>query len=124
METKNFISADLVKSNKSNNQVWMVSCQDTQPKFCKNARTALRYIFMLKKNTGAFIPRSVIEQLKMEISLSKDPEDPVTMIRRQIEDSKPQPNVKVIFTSEPEKPAEPKKRSRSKKSQKASTAAM
>ena len=71
MEKKNFINAHLVKSNKSYNKVWMVTTEDWEPKFCKNARAALKYIFMLKRSTGRYVASDTIEKLRLEIALSK-----------------------------------------------------
>ena len=59
MEKKNFINAKLVKSNKSFRKVWMVTTEGWEPKFCNNAKTALKYIFMLKRSTGGLKSPSV-----------------------------------------------------------------
>ena len=71
METRNFISAKLVKSNKSFNKVWMVTAEGWEPKFCRNAKAALKYIFMLKKSTNFYVANDTIEKLRLEIALSK-----------------------------------------------------
>lgn len=70
MEQKNFINAKLVKSNKSFNKVWMVTTEGWEPKFCKNAKNALKYIFMLKRSTGRYVSADTIEKLRLEIALS------------------------------------------------------
>ncbi|MCR4602453.1 MAG: hypothetical protein K5683_02820 [Prevotella sp.] len=73
MEKKvSFINARLVKSNKSNHKVWMVTTEGWQPVFCKNAKSALKYIFQLKKSTGGFVSHDTIEKLRLEIALSKN----------------------------------------------------
>ena len=71
MEKKNFINAELVKSNRSFKKVWMVTTEGWEPKFCNNAKTALKYIFMLKRSTGGYVAKSTIEKLRFEIALSK-----------------------------------------------------
>ncbi len=71
MEKKNFINARLVKSNKSFNLVWMVTAEGWEPKFCKNAKAALKYIFMLKRSTGAYVSKNTVEKLKLEVALSR-----------------------------------------------------
>ncbi len=78
MEKKNYINAQLVKSNKSFRKVWMVTAEGWEPKFCKNAKAALKYIFMLKKSTGAYVSKGTIEALRLEIALSKK-DKPSTM---------------------------------------------
>lgn len=89
MEKKNFINADLVKSNASRNKVWMVTTEGWEPKYCKNAQNALRYIFMLKRSTGAYVSEQTIQKLRLEIALNKKTDDsPLAMIRRQIADAK------------------------------------
>lgn len=71
MEKKNFINAKLVKSNKSFGKVWMVTTEGWEPTYCKNARTALKYIFMLKRSTGGYVSKDTVEKLRLEIALSK-----------------------------------------------------
>lgn len=71
MEKKNFINAKLVKSNKSNGYVWMVTTEGLEPKFCKNAKSALKYIFMLKKSTGGYVSKDTLEKIKSHIRPAK-----------------------------------------------------
>ena len=70
MEKINFINAELVRSNASKAKVWMVTTEGWEPKYCKNAKSALRYIFMLKRSTGAYVSNQTIEKLRLEIALS------------------------------------------------------
>lgn len=70
MEKINFINAELVRSNASKAKVWMVTTEGWEPKYCKNAKNALRYIFMLKRSTGAYVSNQTIEKLRLEIALS------------------------------------------------------
>ena len=52
MEQKLFILVKTEKSNRSENNVWGVSTRSYKKKYCRNALTALRYAFILKKKTG------------------------------------------------------------------------
>ncbi len=52
MEQNLFILVKTEKSNRSENNVWVISTRSYKKKFCKNALTALRYAFILKKKTG------------------------------------------------------------------------
>ena len=54
---KREIIASVVKSNKSDNNVWAVSITgDEQPSaHCKTAYKAMRFMFLLKKQTGLYI---------------------------------------------------------------------
>ena len=52
MEQKLFILVKTAKSNRSENNVWVVSTRSYKKKYCRNALTALRYAFILKKKTG------------------------------------------------------------------------
>lgn len=52
MEQKSNILVKTEKSNRSENNVWVVSTRSYHKKYCRNALTALRYAFMLKKQTG------------------------------------------------------------------------
>ena len=52
MEQKLFILVKTEKSKRSENNVWVVSTRSYKKKYCRNALTALRYAFILKKKTG------------------------------------------------------------------------
>ena len=52
MEQKLFILVKTEKSNRSENNVWVVSTRSYKKKYCRNALTALRFVFILKKKTG------------------------------------------------------------------------
>ncbi len=52
MEQKLFILVKTEKSNRSENNVWVVSTRSYKKKYCRNALMALRYAFILKKKTG------------------------------------------------------------------------
>ena len=75
MEKIQFINAKLVKSNASRNMVWMITSEDWQPKFCKNAKSALRYIFMLKKSTGRYVSKKTLEDIRSHIPAAASTEE-------------------------------------------------
>ncbi len=63
-----------VKSNRSESMVWQVSINNEQQgmQHCKSPLKALRYAFILKKQTGVQIANETIECLKSEISRLKE----------------------------------------------------
>ena len=63
-----------VKSNRSESMVWQVSINNEQQgmQHCKSPLKALRYAFILKKQTGVQIANETIEFLKSEISRLKE----------------------------------------------------
>ncbi len=63
MEQKLFILVKTEKSNRSENNVWVVSTRSYKKKYCRNALTALRYAFILKKQTGRRIADEAFEAL-------------------------------------------------------------
>ena len=70
---KREIFASIVKSNKSDNDVWAVSITgDEQPiAHCKTAYKAMRFMFLLKKQTGLYIADESLAQLSAEIAFRK-----------------------------------------------------
>ena len=72
METKEII-VSVVKSNKSDNNVWAVAISgDEQPSaHCKSAYKAMRFMFMLKKQTGVYISGECLSMLSQEIARVK-----------------------------------------------------
>ena len=60
------ITAQLVKSNASENLVWEVSVTNSRRKkhYCLNARKTLSFLFILKKETGIAIEHDTIRHLK------------------------------------------------------------
>ena len=69
MESK-FIIVSIVKSNKSENNVWSVAISgEEQPQgFCKSAYKAMRFAFLLKKRTGVSIDEKSLKDLSHEIA--------------------------------------------------------
>ena len=72
METREIIVSQ-VKSNQSSNNVWAVAITgDEQPSaHCKSAYKAMRFMFLLKKQTGLYISGECLSQLSQEIALVK-----------------------------------------------------
>ena len=64
------------QSNKSENIVWVVSIegQDDSRQFCKSARAAMKYMFLLKSRTGLYISKEGLQMLSAEIARLKNPE--------------------------------------------------
>lgn len=64
------ITAQLVKSNASENLVWEVSITNSKCKkhYCKTARKALSYLFILKKEKNLIISYDTIRHLKAVIA--------------------------------------------------------
>lgn len=71
MEQKLFILVKTEKSNRSENNVWVVSTRSYKKKYCRNALTALRYAFILKKQTGRRIAEAAFENLMAGVKARK-----------------------------------------------------
>lgn len=71
-ETKQ-ITAQLVKSNASENLVWEVSITNSRCKkhYCKTARKTLSYLFILKKEKQLPISYETLRHLKAVIAKQK-----------------------------------------------------
>ena len=56
--------------------VWVVSIegQDDSRQFCKSARAAMKYMFLLKSRTGLYISKEGLQMLSAEIARLKNPE--------------------------------------------------
>ena len=72
-KTDQQITAQLVKSNASENLVWEVSISNSRCKkhYCKTARKALSFIFILKKNKQLPIAYDTLRHLKAVIAKQK-----------------------------------------------------
>lgn len=70
---KREIIVSVVKSNKSDNNVWAVAITgEEQPSaHCKSAYKAMRFMFFLKKQTGLYIADESLSQLSAEIARVK-----------------------------------------------------
>ena len=76
MEQKLFILVKTEKSNRSENNVWVVSTRSYKKKYCRNALTALRYAFILKKKTGRRIADEAFARLISEIRNNQSDTEP------------------------------------------------
>lgn len=72
---KQVIVAEIVKSNKSENQVWYVHVTGTDnPElqgYCKNAYKAMRFAFILKQRAQCRIDDESLQQLMLVHALTK-----------------------------------------------------
>lgn len=76
MEQKLFILVKTEKSNRSENNVWVVSTRSYKKKYCRNALTALRYAFILNKQTGRRIADEAFARLISEIRNNQSDTEP------------------------------------------------
>ena len=72
MEAK-YIIISIVKSNKSENNVWAVAITGVEKPegFCKSAYKAMRFAFLLKKRTGIMIDDASLKSLSECIAEQK-----------------------------------------------------
>jgi len=72
MEAK-VIIVSIVKSNKSENNVWAVGItgEEQEQAYCKSAYKAMRFAFLLKKQTGFYIEDDSLKMLSEEIARQK-----------------------------------------------------
>jgi hypothetical protein len=81
MEQKSNILARTEKSNRSENNVWVVNAPGFENKYCRNALKALRYAFFLKRGTGCRIDDESFNALMAAIRQGKSQtaeEEPAT----------------------------------------------
>jgi hypothetical protein len=69
----NVIIVSVEKSNKSENNVWAVAITGEEQKqaYCKSARMAMRFAYLLKKRTGLYIEDLSMKLLSEEIARQK-----------------------------------------------------
>ena len=72
MEAK-VIIVSVVKSNKSENNVWAVAItgEEQEQAYCKSAWKAMKFAFLLKKQTGLYIEDDSLKMLSEEIARQK-----------------------------------------------------
>ena len=72
MEAK-VIIVSVVKSNKSENNVWAVGItgEEQEQAYCKSAYKAMKFAFLLKKQTGFYIEDESLKMLSEEIARQK-----------------------------------------------------
>jgi len=115
MEAK-VIIVSVVKSNKSENNVWAVGItgEEQEQAYCKSAWKAMKFAFLLKKQTGLYIEDDSLKMLSEEIARQKaaaaEAEQPAE------QEAQPEVPAKV---EQPEAEAKPKKarKPRAKKAQ-------
>lgn len=98
---KQFIVAEMVQSNQSNNQVWFVHVTgNDSPEhqgYCKQPLAAMRLAFIIKRRSGITISDSTLQLLKQLHSLSKQPVEDVpeeTPEPAPVEEEKPKRRTK------------------------------
>lgn len=67
----NQVTAQSVKSNKSENMVWLVGATKKDRKYCRNCWTALRYAFILHRRDGRQINKESFDILIAEVRKNK-----------------------------------------------------
>ena len=111
MEAK-VIIVSVVKSNKSENNVWAVGItgEEQEQAYCKSAWKAMKFAFLLKKQTGLYIEDDSLKMLSEEIARQKA----AAAEAEQPAEQEAQPEVE-----QPEAEAKPKKarKPRAKKAQ-------
>ena len=113
---KREIIVSVVKSNQSDNNVWAVAITgDEQPSaHCKSAYKAMRFMFLLKKQTGLYIADASLSMLSEEIARVKAAkvEAGKEKIAEVTEEYIETHNVDTVLASEPEKKAKRKPRTK------------
>lgn len=113
---KREIIVSVVKSNQSDNNVWAVAITgDEQPSaHCKSAYKAMRFMFLLKKQTGLYIADASLSMLSQEIARVKaaKAEAGKEKIAEVTEEFIETHSVDAVLASEPEKKAKRKPRTK------------
>jgi len=101
MEAK-VIIVSVVKSNKSENNVWAVGItgEEQEQAYCKSAWKAMKFAFLLKKQTGLYIEDDSLKMLSEEIARQKAANAAEQPVEQEV-----QPEVE----QQPEAEAKPKK---------------
>jgi len=87
MTTNNSILVSCVRSNKSDNNVWAVSIQGEEQvkSYCTSPYKAMKYAFLLKKQTGFYINDICLTQLSLEIKRLKELKEAAALTPEQKE---------------------------------------
>lgn len=87
MTTNNSILVSCVRSNKSDNNVWAVSVQGEEQvkSYCKSPYKAMRFAFLLKKQTGYYISDISLTQLSLKIKRLKERKEVAVLTPEQKE---------------------------------------
>lgn len=109
MEAK-VIIVSVVKSNKSENNVWAVGItgEEQEHAYCKSAWKAMKFAFLLKKQTGLYIEDASLHMLSEEIAKQKA-EAAAKAAAEKPAEQEVQPE------QQPEAEAEPKKEKKARK---------
>ena len=85
--TTNSILVSSVRSNKSENNVWAVYVQgqEENKSYCKSPYKAMRYAFLLKKQTGFYINDISLTSLSLEIKRLKELKEAAALTPEQKE---------------------------------------
>ena len=113
---KREIIVSVVKSNQSDNNVWAVAITgDEQPSaHCKSAYKAMRFMFLLKKQTGLYIADASLSMLSEEIARVKAAQaevgkEKIAEVEQEFIETH---SVDAVLASEPEKKAKRKPRTK------------
>ena len=119
MEAK-VIIVSVEKSNKSENNVWAVAITGEEQKqaYCKSAWKAMKFAFLLKKQTGFYISDTSLKMLSEEIARQKA-DVAAAEAEKQAEEDELGITDKPVAEQQPEAEAKPKKarKPRAKKAQ-------
>ena len=117
MEAK-YIIVTIVKSNKSENNVWAVGItgEEQEQAYCKSAYKAMRFAFMLKKQTGFYIADDSLKALSEEIARQKAAQAAAEAEKQEEQPEQPEQQ------AEPEA-EQPKKKQRKPRTKKVQAAA-
>ena len=96
MTTNNSILVSCVRSNKSDNNVWAVSVQGEEQvkSYCKSPYKAMRYAFLLKKQTPSLLSRRRAKSASMKLSNSSSKSIASIMFSLRLMKRKPKPKRK------------------------------
>ena len=118
MEAK-VIIVSVVKSNKSENNVWAVGItgEEQEQAYCKSAYKAMKFAFLLKKQTGFYIEDVSLKMLSEEIAREKAAKEAAEAEKPAEQEA--QPEQLADADQQPEAEAKPKKshKPRAKKAQ-------
>ena len=104
MEAK-VIIVSVVKSNKSENNVWAVGItgEEQEQAYCKSAYKAMRFAFLLKKQTGFYIDDDSLKMLSEEIAKQKAEAAEAAAEAEQPAEQEAQPEAEEPKAEEPKK---------------------
>ena len=117
MEAK-VIIVSAQKSNKSENTVWAVAItgEENPQAYCKSAYKAMRFAFMLKKQTGLNISDNCLSRLSQEIAGQKAAK--AAEIQEKVEEFCEEHSVDKVLALQPEPKAEQPKKQRKPRAKK------